>query len=79
MKSGTAKESCLQVQEVVNRPDRLKICEGLDYLSTVITLTVSRKLFTYGAGQEKTDLKVFVVVMPKEGWARVAAPTLLLA
>ena len=28
---------------------------------------------------EKTDLKVFVVVIPKEGWARVAAPILLLA
>ncbi len=29
---------------------------------------------------EKTDLKVFdfVVVIPKEGWARVAAPILLL-
>ncbi len=27
---------------------------------------------------EKTDLKVFVGVIPKEGWARVAAPILLL-
>ncbi len=27
----------------------------------------------------QTDLKVFVVVIPKEGWARVAAPILLLA
>ena len=27
---------------------------------------------------EKTDLKVFVVVIPKEGWARVATPILLL-
>ena len=27
---------------------------------------------------EKTDLKVFVVVIPKEGWARVAAHILLL-
>ena len=26
----------------------------------------------------ETDLKVFVVVMPKEGWARVATPILLL-
>ncbi len=25
---------------------------------------------------EKTDLKVFVVVIPKEGWARVAMPIL---
>ncbi len=28
---------------------------------------------------KKTDLKVFVVVIPKEGWARMAVPTLLLA
>ena len=28
---------------------------------------------------EKTDLKVFVVVMLKEGWVRVAVPILLLA
>ena len=28
---------------------------------------------------EKTDLKVFVVVIPEEGWARVAVPILLLA
>ena len=27
---------------------------------------------------EKTDLKVFFVVIPKEGWARVAAPIPLL-
>ncbi len=27
---------------------------------------------------EKTDLKVFVVVIPKEGWVSVAAPILLL-
>ncbi len=32
----------------------------------------------YDACHEKTDLKVFVVVMPKEGWARVAVPILLL-
>ena len=30
------------------------------------------------AHHEKTDLEVFVVVIPKEGWARVAAPILLL-
>ncbi len=30
------------------------------------------------ACHEKTDLKVFVVVMLKEGWARMAAPILLL-
>ena len=27
---------------------------------------------------EKTDLKVFVLVIPKEGWVRMAAPILLL-
>ena len=30
------------------------------------------------AHYKKTDLKVFIVVIPKEGWARVAAPILLL-
>ena len=33
---------------------------------------------TNDAHHEKTDLKIFVVVIPKEGWAHVAAPTLLL-
>ncbi len=28
------------------------------------------------AHHEITDLKVFVVVIPKDGWARVAAPIL---
>ncbi len=32
----------------------------------------------YEARHEKTDLKVFVVVIPKEGWAHMAAPILLL-
>ncbi len=32
----------------------------------------------YDAGHEKIDLKVFVVVIPKEGWVHVAAPILLL-
>ena len=27
---------------------------------------------------KKTDLKIFVIVIPKGGWARVAAPILLL-
>ena len=30
------------------------------------------------ARHEKTDLKVFVIDIPKEGWARMAAPSLLL-
>ncbi len=30
----------------------------------------------YSVCHEKTDLKVFVVVIPKEGWARVATPVL---
>ena len=32
----------------------------------------------YEVRPKKTDLTVFVVVIPKEGWARVAAPLLLL-
>ncbi len=32
---------------------------------------------TYDARHKKTDLEVFVVVIPKEGWARMAAPILL--
>ena len=34
--------------------------------------------YNYEVCHEKTDLKVFVVVKPKEGWARVATPILLL-
>ena len=30
-------------------------------------------MLTHDMRHEKTDLKVFVVVLPKEGWARVAA------
>ena len=30
------------------------------------------------AHHEKTDLKVFVLAIPKEGWAHVAVPILLL-
>ena len=41
-------------------------------------MKTSRLQGTYDARHEKTDLKVFVVVIPKEGWARVAAPILLL-
>ncbi len=33
---------------------------------------------SYNARHKKTDLTVFVVVIPKEGWAHVAAPILLL-
>ncbi len=33
---------------------------------------------SYDVRHEKTDLKVFVVVIPKEGWARMAASILLL-
>ncbi len=31
----------------------------------------------HDARHKKTDLKVFVVVIPKEGWARVAIPLLV--
>ncbi len=36
----------------------------------------NRSFNIFEVRQEKTDLKVFVI--PKEGWARVAAPILLL-
>ncbi len=36
------------------------------------------KKLIYEARHEKTDRKVFVVVIPKEGWACMAAPMLLL-
>ena len=47
----------------------------------VILLNYVAKRMTekHDACHEKKDLKVFVVVMPREGWARVAAPILLLA
>ena len=46
-------------------------CQELDLLA--------RSSTSYDARHEKTDLKVFVVVISKEGWARVAVPILLLA
>ncbi len=39
---------------------------------------ISTHFIETGVRHEKTDLKVFVVVIPKEGWARVAMPILLL-
>ncbi len=39
---------------------------------------ISEVVNTNQVCHEKTDLKVFVVVIPKEGWVRVAAPILLL-
>ena len=33
--------------------------------------SVPDSVCTFDACHEKTDLKVFVIVMPKEGWARV--------
>ncbi len=47
--------------------------------STLSTLHPACLLYpSCDARHEKTDLKVFVVVIPKEGWARVAAPILFL-
>ncbi len=37
-----------------------------------------RRSLSFDAQHEKTDFKVYVVVVPKEGWAHVAAPILLL-
>ncbi len=36
-----------------------------------------RIAFRHLTRHEKTDLKVFVVVIPKVGWVRMAAPILL--
>ena len=59
-----------------------KILQNLAFL---FPLTIKLACITSPGGpiaievcHEKTDLKVFVVVIPKEGWARVAAPILLL-
>ncbi len=49
-----------------------------EMLRAVNELRAARGKVKYEACHEKTDLKVFVVVIPKEGWARVAAPILLL-
>ena len=43
-----------------------------------ISYSKSLMLMSNDARHEKTDLKVLVVVIPKEGWVRVAAPILLL-
>ncbi len=48
------------------------------FIQRHITRWINTFPTSFDARQEKTDLKVFVVVIPKEGWARVAAPTLLL-
>ncbi len=37
------------------------------------------ELLSIDVHHEKTDHRVFVIVIPKEGWTRVAAPILLLA
>ena len=60
---------------------------GFDYIKSPVKVIFSflwlcELTKTSDVRQEKRDLKVFVVVMPKEGWARmatVAAPILLLA
>ncbi len=43
-----------------------------------LDIQLSDVVLLYDTLHEKTDLKVLVVVMPKEGWARVASPTLQL-
>ncbi len=47
------------------------------YISQIRGLPATRRAI-HDAHHEKIDLKVFVVVIPKEGWARMAAPILLL-
>ncbi len=55
---------------------------GLVFTLVCYCIWLSRKsswnLFTDDMRHEKTDLKVFVVVIPKEGWARPCAPIHLL-
>ncbi len=55
-----------------------------EYAKTLLSLMTKeihpegKGAYTFDVCHEKTDLKVFVVVIPKEGWARMAAPILLL-
>ncbi len=61
-------------------------CDILDSTLTSVQACIcvpARSMLCRGAcvievRHEKTDLKVFVVVIPKVGWARMAAPILLL-
>ncbi len=53
-----------------------QICGDILFHITRSTLNPQVKLnLTYDARYEKTDLKVFVIVIPKEGWACMAAPS----
>ena len=40
--------------------------------TSAVSKIISSKLNNSDTRHEKTDLKVFVVVIPKEGWARMA-------
>ena len=42
---------------------------------TAYAISFSHSHTIIDARHEKTDLKVFVLVIPKEGWARMAPPT----
>ena len=44
----------------------------------ICLLIYHHEITIYDACHKKTDLKVFVVVIPKDGWVRVAVPILLL-
>ena len=55
-------------------------CEAVSYyISVIISPSDCHTVHVVtDARHEKTDLKVFVAVIPKEGWACVAVPILLL-
>ncbi len=53
--------------------------QALIILNLSCSQTICRKIdMIYEVCHEKTDLKVFVIVIPKEGLARMATPILLL-
>ncbi len=60
------KKSCLESLVSYQIPDFYKLCllDNMQLLSDTC--------------HEKTDFKVFVVLMPKEGWVRPRVPILLL-
>ncbi len=64
-------QTCLSIDLLLEGAMDQATSQGLSNGLTLVLLTGDMC-------HEKTDLKVFVVVIPKEGWVRVAAPILLL-
>ena len=50
----------------------------MDWKGRLATNLIPVLNITYDAPHEKTDLKIFFVVIPKEGWAGMTTPILLL-